>query len=201
MKLILPGRLAALIALTVGGAPAAPDAPRACCAPQETSAFSRNSIYQLDARFTDDAGRPFALGALRGRPVVLSLFFASCGYACPLLVTDMQALRERLPAAVRAQARFVLVSFDVARDTPSALARYRAQRQLDGQWILLHGDNEAVRELAALLGVKYQQEADGAFSHSNLLTCLNPEGAVSHQRRGLRGGLDAAAAALAAAGP
>lgn len=175
------------------------DAPACCCAEQAPAAFSKNSIYQLDARFTDDSGRAFTLGDLRGRPVVINLFFASCGYACPLLVTNMQAIRGQLPAAVRDRAVFVLVSFDVARDTPEALARYRAQRQLDGSWKLLHGDDAAVRELAALLGVKYKQEADGAFSHSNILTILNPEGEIVHQRIGLEGGLESAAAALVAA--
>ena len=127
------------------------------------------------------------------------MFFASCGYACPLQVTDMQAIRAQLPAGVRERTAFVLVSFDVARDTPAALAQYRAQRSLNGQWMLLHGNDDAVRELAALLGVKYKQEADGAFSHSNILTILNPQGEIVHQRIGLRGGLDEAAAALAAA--
>ena len=181
----------------------------ACCAamdaapaPVKASAdtgFSKDSIYQLDGKFTDDSGRPFALGELRGRPVVLDLFFASCGYACPLTITDMKALREKLPATVRDRAMFVLVSFDTVRDTPEALAKYRAQRSLDASWILLHGSDDAVRELAALVGVKYKQEADGAFSHSNLLTILNPAGEIVHQRTGLKGGLDEAAAALVAA--
>ena len=171
----------------------------ACCAAMEGTPFSKESIYQLDGKFTDDSGRAFTLGELRGRPVVLNLFFASCGYACPLTVTDMQAIRAQLPAAVRDRAVFVLVSFDTARDTPEALAKYRAQRGLDASWILLHGTDEAVRELAALVGVKYKQEADGAFSHSNLVTILNPQGEIVHERTGLKGGLEEAAAALVAA--
>ncbi len=180
-------------------------APAACphCDPaapaEKAGSFTRNSIYQLDAWFTKDTGEAFALGELRGRPVVLDMFFASCGYACPLQVSDMQAIRAKLPADVRNRAVFVLVSFDVARDTPAALAKYRTQRALDGSWVLLHGNDDDVRELAALLGVKYKQEADGAFSHSNILTILNPAGEIVHQRIGLKGGLDEAAAALVAA--
>lgn len=194
--------------LTLGAeAPTQPAAAAACPHCQEATtpaaktgaAFSKESIYQLDARFTDDSGHAFTLGELRGRPVVLTMFFASCGYACPLQVTAMQALRAQLPAGVRARTTFVLVSFDVAHDTAAVLAQYRAQRSLDGQWTLLHGNNDAVRELAALLGVKYKQEADGMFSHSNVLTLLNPQGEIIHQRIGLKGGLDEAAGALAAA--
>jgi len=126
------------------------------------------------------------------------MFFASCGYACPLTVTDLLAIQGRVPAELRAKTAFVLVSFDVARDTTAVLAKYRAERALDGQWTLLRGDDNAVRELAALLGVKFKQEADGSFSHSNLVTILNREGEVVHQRVGLKGGLDEAASALAA---
>jgi protein SCO1/2 len=184
--------------------------PAACCAaaPIENPVAGRSdissskiensplSLYQADATFTDDTGAAFSLGSLRGRPVVLNLFFASCGYACPLTVTDLLAVQARLPAALRNRAVFVLVSFDVARDTPAALAKYRAQRGLGAQWVLLHGDDNSVRELAALAGVKFKQEADGAFSHSNLVTILNAEGEIVHQRTGLSGGLDEAAAAL-----
>ncbi len=174
----------------------------ACCATTrapEAAVLSSASLYQLEAGFTDDRGRPFALGSLRGRPVVLTMFFASCGYACPLLLTDMQAIRAKLPAEIRDQAALVLVSFDSVRDTPAALKKYRDDRQLDAQWTLLHGDDDAVRELAALLGVKFAREADGQFAHSNLITVLDAEGEVVHQRNGLRGGLDETAQAVVAA--
>ena len=205
-KLVLLFLLAARFALAAE-TPAKPAAAPACAHCQKATAsaassgamFSKESIYQLDARFTDDSGHAVTLGELRGRPVVLNMFFASCGYACPLQVTDMQALCAQLPAGVRERTAFVLVSFDVTHDTPAALAQYRAQRSLDGQWTLLHGSDDAVRELAALLGVKYKQEADGMFSHSNVLTILNPQGEIVHQRIGLKGGLNEAAAALVAA--
>lgn len=178
--------------------PAAATAADTCCAPLANAPFSKDSIYQADAVFTDDAGKTVRLGDLRGRPVVLTMFFASCGYACPLLVSDMQAIRAKLPPATRDRAAFVLVSFDVKRDTPAALADYRAKRGLDGQWVLLHGDDDSVRELAALLGVKYKQETDGMFSHSNQIAILNGQGEIVHQRTGLKGGLDEAAAAVPA---
>lgn len=171
--------------------------PDACCEAMATTSFSKESLYQLDASFTDDSGHAYSLGSLRGRPVVLTMFFASCGYACPLIVADMTRIRDSLPAALRDRAQLVLVSFDVARDTPEALKKYREERLLDAQWTLLHGDNDSVRELAALLGVKYKQEADGQFAHSNLITILNAEGEIVHQRTGLRGGLEEAARALA----
>jgi len=182
-----------------------PAAPEAAANPhsqhQELAgdAFTSGSLYQLEAAFTGDDGRPVTLGSLRGRPVVLAMFFASCTYACPMIVADMTRIRDSLPADRRDRAALVLVSFDPRRDTPQVLVRYRKDRQLSPQWTLLHGDDGAVRELAALLGVKFKQEADGQFAHSNLISILNAEGEVVHQRAGLKGGLEDATAALARA--
>ncbi len=162
------------------------------------AAFTARSLYQLDAKWTDDASRPVQLASLRGRPVVMAMFFASCEYACPIIVSEMKRLRDTLPAAVREQTQFVLVTFDSARDTPAALKAYRERMALDGAWTLLHGADADVQELAMLLGVKYRQDANGQFSHSNLITVLNAEGEIAHQRAGLQGDVSDAARAVAA---
>ncbi|MCC6414793.1 MAG: SCO family protein [Opitutaceae bacterium] len=175
--------------------------PAACCAetPAEETPLTPRSLYQLGATFTNDRGEAITLAQFRGRPVVLTMFFASCGYACPLLVSDMTRIQDALPPDLGDTTAYVLVSFDTKRDTPAALARYRADRELGPQWHLLHGDDDAVSELAALLGVKYRLEANGMFAHSNLITVLNREGEIVHRRNGLQGGLEAAAQALTAA--
>lgn len=160
----------------------------ACCDELAGGApLTARSLYQLDAAWTDDAGKPVKLAALRGSPVVVAMFFASCEYACPVLVHDLQRLRTTLPEAVRAQTRFVLVSFDVARDTPPVLAAYRKKLELDASWTLLRGEAAAVQDLAMLLGVSYKQDARGQFAHSNLFTVLNAEGEIAHRQPGLQG--------------
>lgn len=196
--------LAFLLSIAASAANAA-DKP-ACCragsAPEEPGAAAElpaRSLYQLDAVWTDDAGREASLAQLRGSPVVLTMFFARCEYACPMLVHDMRKLRESLPAELRDRARFVLVTFDVARDTTEALSGFRTAQNLDARWTLLRGSPAATQTLAMLLGVRYREEANGQFGHSNLITILNAEGEVVHQRMGLRDGLDAAAQAVVAA--
>lgn len=188
--------------------PAAEPAKPPCCteacaekaAPAPSRPLAARSIYQLDATWTNDAGEPVTLAALRGRPVVLTMFFANCEYACPMLVADMHRVRAALPAEVRARTQFVLVSFDPARDTPAALQAYRSSRALDDSWTLLRGEAGAVQELAMLLGVKFKQDARGQFSHSNVITILNPEGEITFQRSGLQGdALEPARAVVAAA--
>jgi len=184
--------LVAFSALTLAPLARAADTPAACAccaAPQiSTAPVTDRSLFQLDATWTTDAGQPIQLASFRGRPVVLTMFFASCTYACPIIVGDLQRIRAALPADARAKTQFVLVSFDSARDTPTALRAYRTRANLDGTgWTLLHGAPADVQELAMLLGVKYKQDASGQFSHSNLITVLNAEGEIVHQRPGLQG--------------
>jgi protein SCO1 len=196
-----------LIALAATAWSYAAEATKPCCAAcaaekaltLEAPTLSGRSIYQVDATWTNDAGQQLTLASFRGRPVVLAMFFASCEYACPVLVSDMRRLRATLPPEVRDRAQFVLVSFDAARDTPAALKAYRERTTLDAGWTLLHGDDPAVQELAMVLGVKFKQDARGQFAHSNLITVLNDQGEIAYQRSGLMGDISEAAKAVVVA--
>ncbi len=197
-----------LFALCVGIACSVPwlHAADDCCsagakpaAAPAADALSSRSIYQLDATWTTDAGRPFKRAALRGRPVVMAMFYTSCGYACPRIVADMTRIRATLPVDVRNRAMFVLVSFDDERDTVPVLHAYREAHDLPASnWVLLRGAPNDIRELAAVLGLKYKKNALGMFEHSNLITILNADGEIVHQRSGLEGGLAEAARAVVA---
>lgn len=168
----------------VGASPGKP----ACCVSNAAPAapFTDKSLYQLDSTWINDAGQPLKLGSLRGEVRVVAMFFASCTYACPLIVHDLRRIQATLPAAARERTGFTLVTIDPERDTPAALHAYRAANHLPANtWTLLHGAADDTLELAALLGVKYKREATGQFSHSNLITVLNAEGEIIHQVVGL----------------
>ncbi len=144
------------------------------------------SIYQIDATWTTDAGQPFKLSGLSGRPQLVAMFFTSCQGACPITVTDMKRIEAALPEALRGRVGFTLVSFDPERDTVSALHAYRLRRGLDpAQWTMLRGEPADVAELAARLGMKWRPGARGQFSHSNIITLLNPTGEIVRQQVGL----------------
>jgi protein SCO1/2 len=160
---------------------------RACCRQDVTPGKPTDkSIYQVESRWTTDTGKEIKLSALSGRPQVLVMFFANCTYACPILVSDLQRIEAALPPEVRARIGFTLVSFDSRRDTAAALADYRRSRQLTAEnWALLHGQPDDVLELAALLGVRYKEDAYGQFMHSNVITLLNAQGEIVYQQTGL----------------
>ena len=158
-----------------------------CCAKTEpAAAFSDKSIYQTESQWTTDTVKQIKLAELKGRPQVVVMFFASCQYACPILVHDLQKIEAALKLEQRARVGFTLVTIDPKRDTPAALASFRTTRVLPAEtWTLLHGESDDILELAALLGVKYKEDANGQFAHSNIITVLNADGEVVHQLVGL----------------
>lgn len=170
------------------------DAGGSCCAKAEPAAapLSDKSLYQIESSWTTDAGQSIKLAELKGRPQVVVMFFATCRYACPILVHDLTRIEAALKPELRNKVGFTLVTFDTKRDTPAELAKFREMRNLPANWTLLHGADDDVLELAALLGVKYKQEADGQFAHSNLITVLNADGEITLQLVGL--GVDITAA-------
>jgi protein SCO1/2 len=159
-----------------------------------------DSVYALSASLVDQRGRAVGLDLFRGHPVLISMFYASCPDACPLLIADLQRMERELPLRIKADLRIVLVSLDPERDTPDALqALARARRVDESRWRLLRAPEDTVRDIAALLGVKYRRLPDGSFNHSSVITLLDPDGAIvvrddamggPHEAllRGLRGG-------------
>ena len=172
--------LAAVLALA--GCPAAPDeaAPPPAADPVAApSPLPGDSVYLLEGAFTDQDGRALTLAALRGRPRVVAMVFTHCAYACPRLTSDLQALEASLSPAAREATGFVLASFDHERDLPPRLAAYARERALaPGRWTLLHAGPDVVRELAAVLGVRYARQPSGAYGHSNRYVVLDADGRI-----------------------
>ncbi len=185
---LLATTFALFVGLTVHAAEkcCVPELPPCCAKTLAAAPFTDKSLYQLESIWTTDAAKQIKLGALRGKPQVVAMFFASCQFTCPIIVNDMKRIATALPPDLRTNVGFTLISFDSERDTPEALHAVRVERDLEGNnWTLLHGEADDVRELAALLGVNYRKDANGQFAHSNLITVLNAEGEIVFQQPGL----------------
>lgn len=178
--------LAAFAAATFTGCTTHSPTPACCGKPEAPGAFTDKSIYQTESHWTTDQQKQIKLSALAGYPQVVAMFFANCQFACPIIVNDMKRIEAALPAALRDRVRFTLVTFDTQRDTPAALAQYRQAHNLPlAHWALLHSQPDDVQELALLLGLKFKADANGQFSHSNVITILNAQGEIVHQQIGL----------------
>ena len=138
-----------------------------------------DSLYQLSAPMTDQAGRAFDWRTRRGRPQLVAMFYASCPFMCPLLIDGGKAVQRELAPAERARLDVLFVSIDPARDTPAALAALASKRKVDTtSWTLAQPRAQDVRALAGVLGVRYRALADGEFNHTSVLVLLDADGRV-----------------------
>lgn len=154
-------------------------------------------LYDLDLALVDQDGKKLGLDAFRGHRVLVSMFYASCPYACPTLISDIRRLERRLSPAARADLRVLLVSFDPERDTPSALLELMKTRDLDrSRWALCTTSPDSTRDLAAVLGIKFRKLANGGFNHTSLITVVDRDGTVLAHSEGLGGDNDDLALAL-----
>ncbi len=178
MRLMAAAALLAVVALPAAGqhqhhaAPAAP--PRS------------DSIYALSVSLVDQDGKKVGLDLFFGHPVLISMFYTTCRDACPLLIADLKRIERELPAATRADVRIVLVSLDPEHDTPEALRALARARGLDtARWRLLTAPDDTVRDVAAVLGIRYRRLPDGGFNHSSVITALDPAGVIVARVEGL----------------
>jgi len=145
------------------------------------------SLYQLQSGWTTQDGKPMQLEALRGTPIILSMIYTGCPDVCPLIAEAMQQIEADLPKGLAPAPDFVLVSFDAAHDTPQTLKAFAKLHRLDGKrWTLLHGDENAVRELAAALDVSYRRNEDGTYDHTVAFILLDADGVIAYRQAGFR---------------
>jgi sulfatase modifying factor 1 len=161
-----------------------------CCLPLEpssvTAALPNESIYLTDGLWRDQSGSERALSDFVGQVVVAVMIFTHCEYACPRTMLDLKEIEKEIPAEQLGKVRWLLVSMDSERDTPEVLQAYAETNNLEtSRWTLLHGDDFAVRGIAAALGVRYKKGLKGNFAHSNIITTLDSAGRIAHQLVGL----------------
>ena len=149
------------------------------------------SVYDLAGSWRDQDGRATTLGELAGRPRVVAMIYTQCTHTCPLILGDLKRLEAALTPQERAGAGFVLVTLDPEHDTPQALAEFAHRSRLDpARWTLLTASPGDVRQLAAVLGVRYRAGQAGEIAHTNAITILDATGAVAYQQRGVGDGIE-----------
>lgn len=167
-----------------------------------TAPLADRSLYHLDSTWVTHRGDEVSLAAFRGAPTVIVMLYANCETACPILIRDALRLEEALPAPLRERTQFVMVTIDPEHDAPENLAAYVRKNDLEASnWHFLSGPQTQTRALAALLGVQYRAAGNGMFSHTNLVTVLDPGGVIALRTEGLGRPVDPAVAALAEMSP
>jgi protein SCO1/2 len=148
------------------------------------------SVYENAWTWRTDRDAPMKLSELKGRPVLVAMFFTTCAGTCGVTVNHLMQIQASLSAQERQKVDFVLVSFDSENDTPAALSRYRAERHLPADWTLLQGSAESTRALADQLDVAFAPDAARHILHGTQITLLDRNGCVEHRAVGTNADMD-----------
>lgn len=152
----------------------------------ESAEPSGESIYNVSSTWKNRKNKEIQLSDLRGKVQVVAMVYTHCEFACPRILTDMKRVRQGLSDHARKNTNFVIISIDPERDTPERLSKFAEENDLEsGDWTLLNGTQDDILEIAALLGVRYKRISETDFTHSNMITVLNSEGEIVHQRKQL----------------
>lgn len=143
------------------------------------------SLYEFPAHLTDQDGKKVGLDVFSGHPVIVSMFYASCNYTCPILIEALKNLDSKLDPQIRKEVRFLLISFDPEHDTPAILKKLATDSKVDlAHWKFTAPSKNEVRDIAALLNMTYRSSPDGGFNHTSSITLLDSFGSIIAQEEG-----------------
>ena len=162
--ILLAGLAAGMLASLVHRQPALRaatvfDTPRGLPAPELTD---QDGVRLTPDRFED-------------RWDVLFFGFTRCPDICPMTLTRLRGLADKLPPGQAP--RVWLVTVDPEHDTAPVLSKYVSF--YDPDFAAITGSGQAIGELAGALGVAYAKIPDGdsyTMSHSAALFLIDPDG-------------------------
>ncbi len=119
-----------------------------------------------DFTLADQRGRQVSLASLRGRVVVLTFLYSSCGAACVVIAQQIRGALDDLARPVPV----LIVSADPAGDTRERIARFLREVSLSGRVSYLSGPLPRLRSLWSAYRVTPASAGRGAFDlHASVL--------------------------------
>lgn len=144
-----------------------------------------DSVYQLDGTWQSQDEKIIELRDLAGKTRVAAMIYTNCQHVCPVIVSSMKSIQKSLPEDIYRNTEFILVTFTPDMDTPRVMREYFEKHQLDpDSWTFLRGSPDQVRDLAMVLGIRYQILDNNEVNHANLISVLDDRGRLQFQGSG-----------------
>lgn len=127
-------------------------------------------------------GRPVALSAFRGKPLLVSFIYTGCFQVCPTTTRSLQETVEGLQKSVGPnQFNVVSIGFNQPMDSPQALKAFATQYGIKtANWDFLSPPAAIVPALAADFGFVFQASPAG-FDHVLQVSIVDAEGRIVRQ--------------------
>lgn len=134
-------------------------------------------------KFVDQDGRATTLEEHKGRVVVLTGVYATCGYTCPMILSQSKRALAALAPEEREDVSVLAITLDPDRDDPAAMGRMAAGQKVSApQFRLLTGDSAEVNAVLDRLGIARARNAQtGVIDHANLFLVVDREGKIAYR--------------------
>lgn len=121
-----------------------------------------------------------------GRPLVISMIFTSCHHVCPATTKHLAKAVESAREALGTDSfDVVTIGFDVANDSPQAMAAFARRQSVDVEnWKFLSASSETITEISNDLGFIFFPTPRG-FDHVNQSSVIDRHGVVYSQVYGV----------------
>ncbi len=125
----------------------------------------------------DQYGRPVALEALKGKPVLIDFIYAQCPSVCPLLTAHFVQIARLLGPELGSKLTMVSVTIDPRHDHPAQLLEYAKTHQADYPgWLFLTGKPADIDALLKAYRLKRERQPDGVINHVATAFLLGADG-------------------------
>ncbi|MBK7859669.1 MAG: SCO family protein [Archangiaceae bacterium] len=143
----------------------------------------RISVPAPEVWLVDHEGTKVRLAELKGRVVVLTAVYATCGLACPRILGQAKRVVARLPGVKSRDVVVLGVTLDPARDDVEELARMaEAQGVKAPQFRLLTGPPPAVEAVLDRMDVRRRRdEQTGVIDHANVFLLVDRAGRLAYR--------------------
>lgn len=136
-----------------------------------------------------------------GKITLMAMVFTHCPDICPMTTHNMRLVQQRLTDELKDEVKFVVISFDPNRDTPSVLKKYAELREYDfNSWTLLSGDDQSTKEVMLKFDVKaiftdstYSNDGELSYNiiHTDRISLIDQNGSLRNNYKGSTADIDA----------
>ncbi len=132
---------------------------------------------------TDQDGKGVDLESLRGRVVLVTAVYATCGYTCPMIMGQTKKSIAELTDAERKDLAVVAITLDPENDTPEVLAQMAKGQEIAAPlYHLVTGEPKTVNDLLDAFSIARSRNAEtGAIDHANLFILIDRSGRIAYR--------------------
>jgi protein SCO1/2 len=142
-----------------------------------------DTIIPANITFNNEQGQPVQLKSLITKPTILSLVYYDCPGICPMLLSGVSDVIEKMGLELGKDYQVITVSFNYD-DTPAASIEKKKNflrshsKPRAAHWMYLTGDSANIYLLTHTVGYNFTRAGNG-FIHPSCIMILSPAGKVT----------------------